>query len=150
MSDLDELAEKLDQYGYTLTKAIDPVDGEEILVLGWVQIKWLVNDHEGQVKAIQADLDTVNLWTAGLRAANIDHGAALSMVWRRVMGSEQPETASPVSMATQIVQRLDDATDDIEVTDLMVESMGNQIYGAAVVWDREKVRAGLTSALQAR
>lgn len=48
---LETLGRKLDQIGYTLVKAIDPVDGGEIVVLDWDQVDGLVSDYEERLNA---------------------------------------------------------------------------------------------------
>lgn len=43
---LTDLGKHLDNMGWTLTYAIDPVDGSKIVVLDWSQVAGLVSDYE--------------------------------------------------------------------------------------------------------
>lgn len=43
---MENLGKKLDSMGWTLTYAIDPVDGSRIAVLDWRQVAGLVQDYE--------------------------------------------------------------------------------------------------------
>lgn len=48
---IKELGQKLDSMGWTLTYAIDPVDGSKIVVLDWGQVAGLVQDYEDLLEA---------------------------------------------------------------------------------------------------
>ncbi|QDK01348.1 hypothetical protein SEA_WATERT_79 [Microbacterium phage WaterT] len=45
-TEMEKLGLKLDSLGWTLTYAIDPVDGSKIVVLDWKQAAGLVADYE--------------------------------------------------------------------------------------------------------
>lgn len=45
-TEMEKLGLKLDSMGWTLTYAIDPVDGSKIVVLDWKQVAGLVADYE--------------------------------------------------------------------------------------------------------
>jgi len=46
------LGEKLDQMGWTLTYADDPVDGQRIVVLDAYQVAGLVQDYEDIISSL--------------------------------------------------------------------------------------------------
>ncbi|QAU07353.1 hypothetical protein SEA_ALLEB_18 [Microbacterium phage Alleb] len=85
-----------------------------------------------------------------VRRFGLEQGRALSRLWEALVGSEQPETASPTELADRIVLAVQDEARQIEITDDMVNSVALGAFGPAVVYDREGLRRALADALQTR
>lgn len=90
----------------------------------------------------------------GHRKISLAHNAALAKTWALVapLGDTSygidPEVV-PHAVAGYI-EALKADQPVIEVTDDMVNALALDLYGPAVVYDREKVRAALANALQTR
>lgn len=52
---MDELAKKLDEMGWALTYALDPVDGSRIVVLVWNEVAGLVADYEEIIEGLRGN-----------------------------------------------------------------------------------------------
>lgn len=63
MKSLNELSKKLDDMGWTLHYANDPVDGSRIVVLEWNEVAGLIADYEEGL---------VHAWDRGYKAGKLD------------------------------------------------------------------------------
>lgn len=85
-----------------------------------------------------------------VRHFGLEQGRALSNLWEALVGSEQPETASPMEIADRIIRAIEGEVQQIEVTDEMVNQVALGAFGPSVVYDREGLRRALAHALQTR
>lgn len=60
---LDELGKKLDNMGWELRYAQDPVDGSDIEVMDWTEVAGLVADYEDGLRVV---------WERGYNAGKLD------------------------------------------------------------------------------
>lgn len=140
-----DLQDALDVYGVTLVNMIDQVDGAEVPALDWIQVLRLMNGVEKERESVR------QLWVSSRKhALNLD-----SALTRAYTAARPGQTAyeSVESVPTEVEQAIAEARserDVIEVTDEMIDIIGREMFGPAVVYDREKVRRALESALQVR
>lgn len=85
-----------------------------------------------------------------IRSFGLEQGRALSKIWGKLVGVEQPEVADPMAIADRIILAVQDEVQQIEITDDMVTRIALGAFGPSVVCDREGLRRALADALQTR
>lgn len=85
-----------------------------------------------------------------LRASNLSYGEHMARIWRTVFGNAQPLTSNHADIASTIIEGIQDASPEIEITDTMVNDVAMGFFGPSVVYDREKMRSALAYALRTR
>lgn len=146
-----ELSGRLDALGITLVNMDDPVTGDPVAALDWEQVAKLIEIHEADVEAVRSSNKVISERNRELRRLNLEAGGSLNRIWGRVVGSEQPESSITVGIADRIIAKLDEApSEDVEITDGMVEAFIASAFAPSVVVSRDSVRLGLANALQTR
>lgn len=89
-----------------------------------------------------------------LRAHALSLGRALTLAWEAAGGDAQNGFGARPQDVPEAVRAAIEAArapqSEIEITDSLVEAVGNGIFPPNVVYDRERVRAVLANALQTR
>lgn len=109
--------------------------------------------EQARIDAINAKNDAVDLMNR-FRASSLSLGDTLTRIWEATGGDPQAGYGtSPQAVLNQVQIALAEAAvppEQREITDTTVNDIALAAFGPSVVYDREKLRAALADALQAR
>lgn len=142
---LEDVARILDEKGLTLVNYLEPQTGEPWPVLDWEQVRTLLGLHQVEIGHLNG------AWSAA-RAQSLRLGEALTRAYTAARPGETAyeDLESVPGAVSEAIANARAEREAVEITDEMLTTFGQEFFGPAVVYDREKARAALAHALAVR
>lgn len=114
----------------------------------------VIEDAEkARVEAAEALVDARTTMGA-LRHLNLGLSETLTTVWKVAGGDQEAgygvDAPAVVERVRTALQEARTEAPKVEITDAVVDSLGNWFWGPDVLWSREDLRSALANALQTR